>query len=113
MTISPTTVDGTSALPWASTSFDVVGQRLDRAGRNGPLLAGLADARYDLAAIELLAPVILLKDRDGAELDTLDRREPLAAGQALAPAADAVLVRRESVTLVSGLVQKGQFMVTG
>ena len=70
----------------------LVGQRLDGAGRDGALLAGLAHAGDDLGAVELLAAAVLLEDGDGAQLDLLDGGEAAAAGQALAAAADAGLV---------------------
>ena len=56
------------------------------------LLQALRRPGEQLLAIEVLAPPVLLDDLHGRQLDRLDRREALAASDALAPAADTVVV---------------------
>jgi len=73
--------------------LDLVRQRLDGAGGDRPLLAGLANAGDDFGAVESLAPAVLLQQDDATQLDALQRREAAAAGEALAAATDAVLLR--------------------
>src|SRR5690606_8401493 len=53
-----------------------------------PLVQRAVEALAQLAGVEALAPAVGLDDRRQLEFDGLERREALAAGLALAPAAD-------------------------
>ena len=68
--------------------FDRAHRRLDLLLRHRTLLQCAIETDAQLARVERLAPAVVLDDHRQLELDRLQRREALAAGLALAPAAD-------------------------
>src|SRR5581483_415467 len=68
--------------------LDAVGDAFERSDADGPLLAGLQQARDQLLPLEALARPVLLHDHVRDLVDPLVAGEALAAFEALAAAAD-------------------------
>ena len=92
---------------------DALDRGLDRLAADRPLLERLQHARAQLALVEGLARAVVLDHLRHDELRGLEGREALAAGQALAAAADLLPLAREARVDDLGVVVVAERAVHG
>ena len=92
---------------------DALDRRFDGLAADRSLLQRLHDPAAQLALVERLARAVVLDDLRHDELGGLEGGEPLAAGEAFAPAPDLVTLAGEARVRHLGVVVVAEWAVHG